>query len=199
MENRIKVRSHPFRLNVVPAKAGTHGPNAGGNPLSRELDPRLRGGDRIEFVSAQRFLALGMLAVAFCFASPSALASQAADAKMQFIEGRVVQESMLGPVLKTATKEYPLTSEMNYLIRTLQDPRLAKSELRLEGTLDANGHFSVERILSVHEGKVYCVRYFCETCNIEGLGPGRCVCCQQPTELQEVPLDPNDHHIIIDR
>jgi hypothetical protein len=33
------------------------------------------------------------------------------------------------------------------------------------------------------------VRYFCEVCNVEALEPGDCVCCQAPTELQEVPVD----------
>ena len=44
-------------------------------------------------------------------------------------------------------------------------------------------------LYTLHDGKVFKVRYFCATCNIIALEPGNCVCCQQPTELQEVPVE----------
>jgi hypothetical protein len=55
----------------------------------------------------------------------------------------------------------------------------------------------VDEIHTVHDGRVYRVRYYCETCNIEAVEPGPCACCQQPVELQEIPLDKNDKHIIV--
>ena len=33
-------------------------------------------------------------------------------------------------------------------------------------------------------------------CHIVALEPGRCVCCQQPTELQEVPLNKQDRKVL---
>ena len=51
-----------------------------------------------------------------------------------------------------------------------------------------DGSFEVQWLYTVHDGKLFKVRYFCATCNIVALEPGICVCCQQPTELQEIPV-----------
>jgi len=75
----------------------------------------------------------------------------------------------------------------------LLDKRLANREVRVEGTMQADGTFEAERLYTVKDGKLYRVRYFCKTCNIEALEPGDCVCCQQPTELQEIPV-PDDNN-----
>ena len=56
----------------------------------------------------------------------------------------------------------------------------------------ADGSFQVQWLYTVHNGKLFRVRYFCATCNIVALEPGNCVCCQQPTELQEIPVDKQD-------
>ena len=68
------------------------------------------------------------------------------------------------------------------------DKRLVNREVRVEGTMQADGRFEAERLYTFKDGKLYKVRYFCKTCNIEALEPGNCVCCQQPTELQEIPV-----------
>jgi len=92
------------------------------------------------------------------------------------------------PILRTAKKDYTLTARTTYLFHTLQDQRLAKREVRLEGTDKSDGTFEVSKLYTVRDGKLYRVRYYCEVCNIEALEPGNCVCCQQPTELQEIPV-----------
>jgi hypothetical protein len=93
-----------------------------------------------------------------------------------------------GPTLRTAKKNYALAGKTPYLFHTLQDKRLLDREVRLEGTTRPDGTFEVERIYTLRNGKLYRVRYYCEICNIEALEPGDCVCCQQPTELQEIPV-----------
>jgi hypothetical protein len=85
-------------------------------------------------------------------------------------------------------KDQPLSATTTYLFHTLLDKRLANREVRLEGTVKADGTFEVERLYTVRNGKLYRVRYFCKVCNLEALEPGDCVCCQQPTELQEIPV-----------
>ena len=115
---------------------------------------------------------------------------QTLDGKLLFIEGT-------GPVVKTAAKQVPLAGRYEYIFRTLEDKRLRNDEVRLKGEYQADGNFRVDNIFTIHNGEVYRVRYYCETCNIVGLGPGKCVCCQQPTELQEVPVDKNDTKILI--
>ncbi len=98
----------------------------------------------------------------------------------------------MGPVLKTQKKEYALAGKTSYLFHTLQDKRLLHREVRLEGTARPDGTFQVERLYTLRDGKLYRVRYYCQVCNIEALEPGDCVCCQQPTELQEIPVSQSD-------
>lgn len=112
------------------------------------------------------------------------------EGKLQFIQGT-------GPVVKTAAKKIPLAGRYDYIFRTLEDQRLRNDEVRLKGEYQADGNFRVDNIFTLHNGKVYRVRYYCETCNIVGQGPGNCVCCQQPTELQEIPINKNDTKVLI--
>ena len=93
------------------------------------------------------------------------------------------------PLVEANGREQPLSANTPYLYATLQDKRLDGREVRLEGRPQADGTFQVKWLYTVHKGKLFRVRYFCSTCNIVALGPGRCVCCQQPTELQEIPAD----------
>lgn len=131
----------------------------------------------------------------FCAASTHALAA----ASLQSVNGKLGFVAGTGPVLEAGGKNLTLSARNSYLFHTLGDDRLRNREVRLEGTKLPDGSFQVERILTVRDGKLYRVRYFCETCNIESLEPGICVCCQQPTELQEIPLDKNDKNIIVDK
>ncbi len=108
------------------------------------------------------------------------------------LEGKLALQPPSQPVLVTAQKRYPLTASSRDLLRTLQDARLRHRQVRLAGTFEASGAFRVKSIFTLHDGQVYRIRYFCETCNIAALGPGRCVCCQQPTELQEYPAAEGD-------
>jgi hypothetical protein len=114
----------------------------------------------------------------------------------QTLEGELLFIQGTGPVVKTATKQVPLAGRYEYIFRTLEDKRLQNDEVRLKGEFQTDGNFRVDNIFTIHNGEVYRVRYYCETCNIVGLGPGKCVCCQQPTELQEVPVDKNDTKIL---
>jgi hypothetical protein len=126
-------------------------------------------------------------------------ASARAASEPQFVEGKLAFVTGTGPVLETEDKILTLSARNSYLFHTLGDDRLRNLKMRLEGSKLPDGSFQVERILTVRDGKLYRIRYFCETCNIESLEPGICVCCQQPTELQEIPLDKNDKRILVDK
>ncbi len=104
------------------------------------------------------------------------------------VQGRLLSAAGSSPKLRTGTKEILLASKNTSLLHTLQDKRLRDREVRIEGTSRPDGSFEVERFYTVHDGKLYRVRYYCEICNIEALEPGDCVCCQKPTELQELPV-----------
>lgn len=122
-----------------------------------------------------------------CFFAPALRADQ--HKPLVAIDGTLVTTGGGCPLLKMHDKEQPLSGKTSYILQTLQDKRLDGRQLHLEGTPKPDGTFEVEWILTIHHGKFYRVRYFCKLCNIEGLGPGLCVCCQQPTELDEVPVD----------
>jgi hypothetical protein len=108
---------------------------------------------------------------------------------LAILEGRLLTTRGDCPLLKTAGREQALSANTPYLLHTLQDKRLDGREVRLEGAAQPDGTFEVQWLYTLHNGKPFRVRYFCATCNIVALEPGNCVCCQQPTELQEIPVE----------
>jgi len=114
----------------------------------------------------------------------------AAQAKpLTVLEGKLLTTRGDCPLLKIGDREQALSANTPYLLHTMQDKRLDGREVRLEGLAKPDGSFEVQWLYTVHDGKLFKVRYFCATCNIVALEPGLCVCCQQPTELQEIPKD----------
>ncbi len=103
------------------------------------------------------------------------------------LEGKLVQLAA-GPALRLKGKTYPHSSVRTWHLHTRQDKRLAGREIRVEGAWAPDGSLQVSEFYTVKGGKHYRVRYYCNICNIESLEPGDCVCCQAPTELQEIPL-----------
>jgi hypothetical protein len=104
------------------------------------------------------------------------------------LEGKLVQIPS-GPMLRVKGKDYPLSTVRTWHLNTLKDRRLEGREIRVEGEWAADGTLKVSQFYTLKNGRLYRVRYFCEVCNIEALEPGNCVCCQAPTELQEIPVD----------
>jgi hypothetical protein len=119
--------------------------------------------------------------------APSLWAAQAKP--LTALEGKLVTTRGDCPLLKIGGREQALSANTPYLLHTLQDKRLDGREVRLEGLAKPDGSFEVQWLYTIHDGKLFKVRYFCATCNIVALEPGLCVCCQQPTELQEIPKD----------
>jgi hypothetical protein len=141
-------------------------------------------------------LALLFLCSGLCCA---AIPAHAADtnAAERTLQGKLLFVKGTGPVVQTTQKQYPLAGRNKYIFATLEDKRLRDDEVRLKGEMRADGNFQVDDLYTIHHGELYRIQYYCETCNIVGLGPGRCVCCQQPTELQEIPLNKNDKKVLI--
>jgi hypothetical protein len=135
-----------------------------------------------------RGLAVGLLLGAAALAASPLPAAPGPGAHSAFLEGRLLSVPGEGPVVRSRGKDQPLSAITPYLFHTLQDKRLANREVRLEGTAKGDGTFEVAQLFTVKDGKLYRVRYFCRTCNLAALEPGNCVCCQQPTELQEIPV-----------
>lgn len=69
----------------------------------------------------------------------------------------------------------------------LRDQRLAGRTWEFEGVYLPGGEFEIQRLFTIKDGKRYKVTYWCEVCAIRTHEPGRCMCCQDETELQEIP------------
>jgi len=142
-----------------------------------------------------KLLAGVCLALSLSFASMSAQAVSAAQVSQEDvikIQGILLSIPGKGPVLKTTQHDYQLAGQSDYLLHTLEDKRLLNRELRLVGTVQPDGSFQVRKIFTVRDGKLYRIRYYCDVCNIVAVEPGRCVCCQRPTKLQEIPVKSDD-------
>jgi hypothetical protein len=119
---------------------------------------------------------------------PGQARAQAGSSKpLRAIEGKLL-EGAHGPQLQTGSKVYSLTSDSPSLLHTLSDPRLRLRDVKLEGREKPDGQFEVAHLFTVKNGQLYKVRYYCNVCNIVAQEPGPCVCCQRPTELEEIPL-----------
>jgi hypothetical protein len=138
--------------------------------------------------ASMRVIAMGLVVWTAALMAPPLYAAQGGPRHLAALTGKLISISGQGPTLRINEKDQPLSATTTYLFHTLLDKRLANREVRLEGTMKADGTFEVERLYTVRNGKLYRVRYFCKVCNIAALEPGDCVCCQQPTELQEIPV-----------
>jgi hypothetical protein len=138
--------------------------------------------------ASRQTIVLGLIVWTVAVSRFPLFAAQGGTRQLPTLEGKLLSIPEQGPVLRIHEKDQPLSATTTYLFHTLQDKRLDNREVRVEGTAKAEGVFEVERLYTVRDGKLYRVRYFCKVCNIEALEPGDCVCCQQPTELQEIPV-----------
>jgi hypothetical protein len=109
------------------------------------------------------------------------------------LEGKLEATEGDCPLLKINGREQALSADTPHLLHTMQDKRLDGRDVRLEGVPQPDGSFEVHWLYTIHNGKLFRVRYFCATCNIVALEPGNCVCCQQPTELQEIPAEKSEN------
>jgi hypothetical protein len=135
-----------------------------------------------------RELCLGAMVLLSSLLALPGLGQIHADESLLYLTGKLMPAQGGGPMLQTPKKDFRLSARTSYLLHTLEDKRLASREVRLEGAPDPDGTFKVAKLFTIRNGKLYRVRYYCEVCNIEALEPGNCVCCQQPTELQEIPV-----------
>ncbi|HXJ94285.1 MAG TPA: hypothetical protein VMT20_15665 [Terriglobia bacterium] len=110
-------------------------------------------------------------------------------ASLATLEGKLIITEGEGLRLATPGGDIAVTSDNPQLLHTLQDTRLAGRQVKLEGRRKPDGAFNASQIVVVRDGKLYRLRYYCHVCNIPATEPGPCVCCQRPTELEEIPAD----------
>ncbi len=139
-------------------------------------------------IGNRQFFAPSILISGFLFLICFPAWGSGSPQKSSALEGKLLATAPGGPFLATAGKQVRLTAKLSFLLHTLEDKRLEDREVRLEGAVEPDGAFEVDRLFTVKDGKLFKVRYYCEICNIAAVEPGNCVCCQRPTELQEIPV-----------
>lgn len=113
----------------------------------------------------------------------------AAPQAAAFVQGKLDINGSGVAKVASSTGAVTVTSGNPSLLHTLQDSRLNGREVRLEGERKPDGSFEVHHLFTVHDGKLFRLRYYCHVCNIPAMEPGNCVCCQRPTVLDEIPAD----------
>ena len=76
-----------------------------------------------------------------------------------------------------------------YSTSQLLDKRLKDRHWELRGVAKADSAFDVLRLFTIKDGELFRVTYFCAICNIRSYNAGPCMCCQEETELQELPIE----------
>ena len=70
------------------------------------------------------------------------------------------------------------------------DERLHEKDLVINGRVFPKTQLlEVTRFLSIRDGVLHDLYYYCDTCYIRTVAPGNCDCCQAPVVLIERPLD----------
>ncbi len=134
------------------------------------------------------FSALAFVLTVSIFLAAPGFAQSPGSKPVLPLAGKLVQLTS-GPALRVKGKDYPLSAVRTWHLNTLKDKRLAGREIRVEGAWAPDGSLHVSEFYTVKGGRLHRVRYYCDICNIESLEPGDCVCCQAPTELQEIPVE----------
>ena len=116
-----------------------------------------------------------------------ALAANSLPAE-KVLRGRIRQEAGKPPVIQTADQKSYTVSGDDFTKAQMADPHLNGREIELEGRLTGAGAVEAERLFTIKDGKRFKVTYWCDICSIRTHMPGRCMCCQGETELQELPV-----------
>ena len=70
------------------------------------------------------------------------------------------------------------------------DERLHEKDLVIKGRVFPKTQLlEVTRFLSIRDGVLHDLYYYCDTCYIRTVAPGNCDCCQAPVVLIERPLN----------
>ncbi len=116
------------------------------------------------------------------------LASPAAQKSPVTLDGTIIVEKDSGSVLQVQGGHVRLSGADDSIAQTIRDERISGKHLRVSGEYRKDGSFQVSDLFVVHPDGLYRIIYFCDVCHITSFKPGNCVCCQQPTKMQEVPL-----------
>ena len=91
---------------------------------------------------------------------------------------------------KSIAKTIALMSDDEYVTAILGDERLLGKTMQVSGAWkEKDRRLNVSHLYTVHDGKLHRITYWCDICTVGASKPGPCICCLQPVDLKEVPLD----------
>lgn len=92
--------------------------------------------------------------------------------------------------VKTEDGEYYTLLRTSLSEALFIDERLHEKDLEISGRVFPKTQLlEVTRFLSIQDGVLHDLYYYCDTCYIRTVAPGDCDCCQAPVVLIERPLD----------
>ncbi len=92
--------------------------------------------------------------------------------------------------LRTNDKTITLMSDDEYVTAILGDERLLGKTMQVSGAWkEKDRRLNVATLHTVHDGKLHRITYWCDICTVGASKPGPCICCLQPVDLKEVPVD----------
>ena len=92
--------------------------------------------------------------------------------------------------VKTEKGEYYTLLRTSLAEALFVDERLHEKDLVITGRVFPKTQLlEVTRFLSVRDGVLHDLYYYCDTCYIRTVAPGNCDCCQAPVVLIERPLN----------
>ena len=137
-----------------------------------------------------------MICLAGVLIAAAANSPAAAQIQVQVLRGRIEaaaaqapQPAETGLFVTEGGLRHTVTGD-EYTMGQLHDRRLAGRLWELHGTPGPGGRFVVDKLFTIKDRQRFRVTYFCVVCNIRTHAPGRCMCCQDETELEELPEKP---------
>jgi hypothetical protein len=109
------------------------------------------------------------------------------------VRGRLLQEDQAASAIKTPDGRIIRLKGDRETIAVLHDARLSSDDFEAIGQWAGAEEFEINpihlRAMFVYRGgKRLVITYWCAICSIRSYSPGRCVCCQEETDLD--PRDP---------
>ncbi|MEK7406925.1 MAG: aldose 1-epimerase, partial [Acidobacteriota bacterium] len=111
-----------------------------------------------------------------------------AQAPKSTLRGKLAQAARRKPALLTPEGRTVLLDAEADTLSVVNDARLHGMDMEAAGEFTAPdqfrvGPFHLRSLLVLKGGKKYEVTYWCEVCAIRTYTPGKCMCCQQETQL----------------
>ena len=113
-----------------------------------------------------------------------------ADEKPLELTGKLIALPDRSVGLRIKDKTVTLMSDDEYVTAILGDERLLGKTMQVSGAWkEKDRRLNVAHLYTVHDGKLHRITYWCDICTVGASKPGPCICCLQPVDLREVPVD----------